>query len=75
MTLDPSPNKPISGVKFVRSGENYADIFTKNVDVLTHRSLTDYLNFAASSAESWWGVRMDETFPHFLEKKELEKLD
>ena len=35
--------KDTVAVKFVRSSENYADIFTKNVGADVHRQLTDYL--------------------------------
>ena len=46
-------------VKFVKSSENYADLFTKNVSPQVHAELTDYLCFSADLAsyvKARWGV-------------------
>ena len=51
--------KDTLAVKFVRSSENYADIFTKNVGADVHRQLTDYLCFAqdlAAHVQARWGI-------------------
>ena len=42
-------------VKFVKSAENYADIFTKHVSAPVLNNLTDYL-LAARCFSARWGV-------------------
>ena len=62
-------------VKFVRSEDNYADLFTKNVRSDLHRKFTEYMFFAASVAEAWWGIRMDEGLLGSLPHLELTETD
>ena len=46
-------------VKFVRSSENYANVFTKNVSGDVYSVLTDYLCFSVgwdAEVKARWGV-------------------
>ena len=50
----------VLNIKFVKTAENYADIFTKNVSSSVFENLTDYL-YSAMSLGAGWGVVASES--------------
>ena len=56
-------------ILFVKSSENFADVFTKNVSAPILKNLTDYLCLAYSMGTGWGVVEQEVCSPTLLHFK------